>query len=117
MQHDQGFTISHWMLPSGDYSLRIAPADARATFNKRTKQIVPTLLAVLMAIGMRRYDTACISRCWRSFVAFVKATKCHNPASTRSDIINWTRQRRLFLTFHREKGLELTCWPLITIGV
>jgi len=30
---------------------------------------------------------------------------------------NRTRQRRLFWTFHREKGLELTCWPLITIGV
>jgi hypothetical protein len=23
----------------------------------------------------------------------------------------------LFLTFHHEKGLKLTCWPLITIGV
>jgi hypothetical protein len=23
----------------------------------------------------------------------------------------------LFLQFHREKGLELTCWPLITIVV
>jgi hypothetical protein len=23
----------------------------------------------------------------------------------------------LFLTFHREKGLQLTCWSLITIGV
>ncbi len=31
--------------------------------------------------------------------------------------INRTFQRRLFLTFHHEKGLELTCWPLITIGV
>jgi hypothetical protein len=23
----------------------------------------------------------------------------------------------LFWTFHREKELQLTCWPLITIGV
>jgi hypothetical protein len=29
---------------------------------------------------------------------------------------NWTHQRRLFWTFHREKELQLTCWPLITIG-
>ena len=117
MQHDQGFSISHWTLPSGDYSLRIAPADTRATFNKKTMQNVPTLLAVLMAIGMRQFDTACIARCWMSFVAFVKATKRHNPASTRSDRINWTCQRQLFLTFNREIGLKLTCWPLITIGV
>jgi hypothetical protein len=30
---------------------------------------------------------------------------------------NWTCLPRLFFTFHHEKGLELTCWPLITIGV
>ena len=30
---------------------------------------------------------------------------------------NRTRQLRLFRTFHREKELQLTCWPLITIGV
>jgi hypothetical protein len=31
MQHVQGYSGSHWMLPSGDYSLRIAPVAARAT--------------------------------------------------------------------------------------
>jgi len=36
MQHVQGHTGSHWMLPSGDYSLRIALAAARATANKTT---------------------------------------------------------------------------------
>jgi len=30
--------------------------------------------------------------------------------------INRTCQRWLFLTFHHEKGLKLTCWPLKTIG-
>ena len=30
---------------------------------------------------------------------------------------NRTRQLRLFRTFHREKELQLTCWPLITKGV
>jgi hypothetical protein len=28
MQHVQGSSESHWTLPSGDYSLRIAPAAA-----------------------------------------------------------------------------------------
>jgi hypothetical protein len=36
MQHVQGYTKSHWMLPSGNYLLRIAPASARATANKTT---------------------------------------------------------------------------------
>jgi len=77
-----------------------------------------TLLAILMAVvAMRWYYTAHITR-WRRFVAFIKTTKCHHWASTRSDIIKGTRQRRLFWLFYREKGLQLTCWrPLITIGV
>jgi hypothetical protein len=36
MRHVQGYSGSHWMLPSGDYSLRIAPAAARATANEMT---------------------------------------------------------------------------------
>jgi len=111
-----GLPGSHWTLPLGNYSLRIAPAAARATANKTTMQHVPTLLAILMAVAMWQYYTAHIAR-WKRFVAFTKATKCHHRASTCSDSINRTRQRRLFLQFHREKGLELTCWPLITIVV
>jgi len=61
MQHDQGFTGSHWTPPSGDYSLRITPAAARVTINTMIMQNVPTLLAVLMAITMRRYYTVCIA--------------------------------------------------------
>ena len=34
MQHVQGYTGSHWTPPSGNYSLRIALAAARATANK-----------------------------------------------------------------------------------
>ena len=37
MQHVQIFTGSHWTLPSGDYSLRIAPAATRATAIKIIK--------------------------------------------------------------------------------
>ena len=86
IQHDQGFTESHWTLPSGDYLLRIAPAAAGATINKTTMQNVPTLLAVLIAITMRRYYTAQIAQ-WRRFVAFIKATKRHNWTRTHSNII------------------------------
>ena len=116
MQHDQGFHKSHWMPPSGDYSLCIASAAARAIANKTTMHNVPTLMAISMVITMRRYYTARIAR-WRRARAFIKATKRRHRASTRSDSINPTCQRWLFLRFHREKGLELTCWPLITIGV
>jgi len=45
------------MLPLGNYSLRIALTAARATINKTTMQNTPTLLAISMAIAMRRYDT------------------------------------------------------------
>jgi len=34
MQHVQSYTGSHWTPPSGDYSLCIASAAARATANK-----------------------------------------------------------------------------------
>jgi hypothetical protein len=61
MQHDQGFTRSHWTPPSGDYSLCIAPAAARATINTTIMQNLPTLLTVLMAIAMRRYYTVSIA--------------------------------------------------------
>jgi hypothetical protein len=111
-----GLPGSNWTLPLGNYSLRIAPAAARATANKTTMQHVPTLLAILMAVAMWQYYTPHIAR-WRRFVAFTKATKLHHWTSTRSNSINQTHQRRLFLRFHREKGPELTCWPLITIRV
>jgi hypothetical protein len=36
MQHIQGYSRSHWMPASGNYSLRIAPAAARATGKQTT---------------------------------------------------------------------------------
>ncbi len=36
MGHVQGYPGSHWMPPSGDYFLRIAPAAARATDKQTT---------------------------------------------------------------------------------
>jgi len=94
----------------------VSLASAMATINKMTVQNVPSLLAVLMAIATWQYYTERIAW-WRRFMAFIKATKLSHRASTRSDITNRTRQRRLILTFHRKKGLQLTCWPLIKIGV
>jgi hypothetical protein len=52
-RHVQGYIRSHWTLPSGNYSLRIAPAAAMTTINKTTMQNVSTLLTILMAIVMR----------------------------------------------------------------
>ena len=36
MRHVQGYSGSHWMPASGNYSLRIAPAAARATSKQTT---------------------------------------------------------------------------------
>jgi hypothetical protein len=36
MRYVQGYSGSHWMLPSGDYWLRIAPAAARVTGKQTT---------------------------------------------------------------------------------
>jgi hypothetical protein len=57
MQHVQGYTGSHWTLPSGDYSLRIALAAAR-TAKQTTMYYVPTLMAISVVIAMRRYYCA-----------------------------------------------------------
>ena len=73
----------------GNYWLRIAPAAARATANKKKVQNVFTLLTILMAIAVRQYHTMRITR-WRRFVTFIKATKRHHRASTCSDIIKGT---------------------------
>jgi hypothetical protein len=70
MQHDQGFTRSHWTPPTGDYSLRIAPAAARTTINTAIMRNIPTLMAILMVIVMRQYYTARIAR-WRRSRAFI----------------------------------------------
>jgi hypothetical protein len=63
MQHVQGYSGSHWTLPSDDYLLRIALLAA-------TMYYVPTLMAISMVIAMRRYYTACIAR-WRKSRAFI----------------------------------------------
>jgi hypothetical protein len=61
IRHTHCYSGSHWMPPSGDYSLRIAPAAARATANRTTTKNGPTLLAILMAAAVHWYDTAHIA--------------------------------------------------------
>ena len=51
---------------------------------QNNKEYVPTMMAISMAIAMRRYYTACIAR-WRRSRAFIKATKHRHRASTFSD--------------------------------
>ncbi len=116
IQHDQGFTGSHWTLPSGNYLVRVASAAARVTINKTTVQHVPTLLAVSMAIAMRRYNTARIAW-WRRFVAFIKVTKLHHQVSTHSDIINQTCLPLNLGVCFIVKSLKKARVALITIGI
>ncbi len=61
MGHVRGYPGSHWTLPSCNYLLCIAPAAARATANDTTTKNGPTLLAILMAVVVHRYDTAHIA--------------------------------------------------------
>jgi len=105
MQHVQGSSGSHWTLPSGNYSFRIALAAAMATYNKTTMQNVPSLLAVSMALVTQRYYTSHIAR-WRRFVAFIKATKCHRRVSTRSNITNRTRPPMILGVYFIVKSLK-----------
>jgi hypothetical protein len=56
MGHVQGYSVSHWLLPSGDYLLCIPPAAARATGKKIIYIYIPKRLAILMAMAVRRYN-------------------------------------------------------------
>jgi hypothetical protein len=62
MEGVQGFTRSHWMPPLGKYLLRIIPADNGVACKKKTMKRAPYLLAILMAMVVRRYNIACITR-------------------------------------------------------
>ncbi len=105
----------HWHRATTKSVLPQRPPGQQQT-NNNVIEYVPTLMAISMAIAMQRYYTALITQL-RRYRAFIKATKHRHWASTCSNSINQTRQYQLFLRFHREKGLKLTCWTLIKIGV
>jgi hypothetical protein len=98
MQHVQGYTRRHWTPPLGNYLLSIAPAAARATSKQMKMKSAPNLLAVLMAMLMRRYVTLCIIR-WRRSRASLEATGRHHCASIMSNNIKGTYRCRFLLMF------------------
>jgi hypothetical protein len=87
MRHVQGYLGSHWMLPLGNYLLRIAPAATSKTANKTTTKNGPILLAILMAPVLRRYNTAHIAQ-WRRSRALVEATERRHRASIAANRCN-----------------------------
>ncbi len=73
--------------------------------NKQQSTNTPTKLVVSMAIAMRRYDTARITR-WRRTRASLEATGCHHRASTCSDSIKGTCQHWFCSMFFIVKSLK-----------
>ncbi len=70
--------------------------------NKQQSTNTPKKVAVLMAMAMRRYVTACIAQ-WRRSRASLEATGRHHRASIMSDNINWTWLWHFFLMFSSSK--------------
>jgi hypothetical protein len=69
--------------------------------NKQQSTNTPRKQAVLMAMAMRRYVTARITR-WRRFRASLEATGRRHRASIMSDNINRTWLRHFFRCFHHQ---------------
>ncbi len=67
--------------------------------NKQQSTNTPKKVAVLMAMAMRRFVTACIAQ-WRRSRASLEATGHHHRASIMSNNINWTWLRWIFWYFH-----------------
>jgi hypothetical protein len=91
MQYVQGYTRSHWMLPSGDYSLRIAPASARATANDTTMKTYSNFAGHFDGCGNAQvhYCTHCPMEEVQGR-ASLEATGCHHWASIMSNKIKGT---------------------------
>ncbi len=88
--------------------------------NKQQSINTPKKVAVLMAMAMRQYITACISR-WRRSRASLEATGHPNWASIMHDNINWTWLRFFFLTFslsnHRKRSRVDNKTPVFNKGM
>ncbi len=69
--------------------------------NKQQSANTPKKVAVLMAMAMRRYVTACIAQ-WKRSGASLEATGHRQRASIMSDNINRTWLRWFFWCFHRQ---------------
>jgi hypothetical protein len=66
--------------------------------NKQQSTNTPKKVAMLMAVAVRRYNTAHIAQ-WRSSRDLLEATGCCHRASIMSNNINWTWLRRVFSMF------------------
>jgi hypothetical protein len=86
--------------------------------NKQQSINTPKKVAILMAMAMCRYVTACIAQ-WRRSRASLEATGRHHQASIMSDNINWTWLRCFYVFIIKTvgKGHGLTLRPLFLIGV
>jgi hypothetical protein len=70
--------------------------------NQQQSSNTPKKVAVLMAMAMCQYVTACIAQ-WRRSRASLEATGRRHRASIMSDNINWTWLRCFFLVFSSSK--------------
>ncbi len=87
--------------------------------NKQQSTNTPKKVAVLMAMAMRRYVTACIAQ-WRRSRASLEVTGRRHWARIMSDNINWTWLRHFFYVFILKtigKGHKSMLRPLFLIGV
>ncbi len=109
MWHFQGYSGSHWTLPSGNYLLCIAPVAARATGKQTT----------IKKIHLKRWPFWWPWQ-WRMSRASLEATGRRHRASIMSNNINRTWLRRFFNVFIVKtvgNGHGLTLRPLFLIGV
>jgi hypothetical protein len=120
MQQILGHTRCPWKLPSGDYSLRIAPAAARATDKQQQSTNTPKKVAMFMAAAVHQYNTMRIAR-WRRSRALLEATGRRHRASIMSNNIKpdmaTTVCFDVFIVKTIGKGHGLTLRPLFSIGV
>ncbi len=106
----------HWATTCSVAPRRLAVQQA----NKQESTNTPTLLAILLAMAMRRYITAQIAQ-WRRFRASLEAIGRHHLESIMSNNIKGTWLCRFFLMFFIvktvEKGRGSTLRTLFSIGV
>ena len=86
------------MSPSGNYSLRLAPAAARVAGKTMMMNNTPCLLTILMAMALRRYVSAHIAQ-WRRSRAMLDATGHYQRASIAADSSNWSCMHHFFRVF------------------
>jgi hypothetical protein len=105
MQHVQGYIGSHWM-PHWAATYSVLPWRLPwQQANKQQSTNTPTLLAVSMAMAMRRYVTTHITQ-WRRSRASLEATGRRHRASIMSDNIKGTWQSQFFSMFFIVKTIE-----------